>query len=120
MPHWISDYETPFALIIQRTKIEGQGELNLTDSDHCDEVIAEGYVYRSIATNRDTLSDSELIHFYNQRAEDSENRIKELKLDFHVLGLPALHCIRTSCTLEVMFYRVQTLYPMHSIFYPRA
>jgi len=35
-----------------------------------------------IATNRDELSDSQIIHCYNQRAEDSENRIKELKLDF--------------------------------------
>lgn len=82
MPHWISDYGSPFTLVIQRTKIEGQVELDLTDADHCDEVIAEGYVYRAIATNRDTLSDSDLIHWYNQRAEDSENRIKELKLDF--------------------------------------
>jgi hypothetical protein len=82
MPHWISDYEEPFTLIIQRTKIEGQVELNLSDGNHCDEVIAEGYVYRAIATNRDSMSDSELIHWYNQRAEDSENRIKELKLDF--------------------------------------
>jgi len=82
MPHWISDYEQPFTLIIQRTKIEGQVELDLTDSDHSDEVISGGYVYRAIATNRDTLSDSDIIHWYNQRAEDSENRIKELKLDF--------------------------------------
>lgn len=82
MPHWISDYEQPFTLIIQRTKIEGQVELDLTDRDSSDEVITGGYVYRAIATNRDTLSDSDLIHWYNQRAEDSENRIKELKLDF--------------------------------------
>ena len=41
-----------------------------------------GYVYRAIATNRDKLSDSEIIHWYNQRGEDSENRIKELKIDF--------------------------------------
>lgn len=82
MPHWISDYEQPFTLIIQRTKIEGQVELDLADSDHSDEVMTGGYIYRAIATNRDTLSDSDLIHWYNHRAEDSENRIKELKLDF--------------------------------------
>ena len=34
-----------------------------------------GYVYRAIATNRDALSDSEVIHWYNQRGEHSENRI---------------------------------------------
>ena len=82
MLHWISDYEQPFTLIIQRTKIEGQVELDLADNDHSDEVITGGYIYRAIATNRDNLSDSDLIHWYNQRAEDSENRIKELKLDF--------------------------------------
>jgi len=120
MPHWIKDYEQPFTLIIQRTKIEGQVELDLTDGDHSDEVIAEGYVYRSIATNRDTLSDSDLIHFYNQRAEDSENRIKELKLDFYAPGLPALRSICTSCTLVEMSCRVLTLKLMHFIFYPRA
>jgi hypothetical protein len=31
------------------------------------------------ATNLETLSDSKVIHFYNQRGEDSENRITELK-----------------------------------------
>ncbi|CAC9510494.1 IS1380-Spn1, transposase, partial [uncultured Gammaproteobacteria bacterium] len=40
------------------------------------------YIYHSIATNLETLSDSKVIHFYNQRGEDSENRIKELKNDF--------------------------------------
>ena len=47
-----------------------------------------GYIYRAIATNRDHQSDSELVHWYNQRAEDSENRIKELKLDFGGDTLP--------------------------------
>ena len=41
---------------------------------HC----AQGYIDRAIATNRSDLSDSAVIHWYNQRAEDSENRIKEL------------------------------------------
>jgi len=34
------------------------------------------------------MSDSQLIHWYNQRGEDSENRIKELKLDFGGDTLP--------------------------------
>jgi hypothetical protein len=34
------------------------------------------------ATNRSALSDSEIIHWNNQRAVDSETRIKELKFDF--------------------------------------
>lgn len=79
MPHWIGDDEDAFTLVIQRTEIEGQAMLDLNDAE---EIIAHGYVYRAIATNRDTLSDSDIIHWYNQRAEDRENRIKELKLDF--------------------------------------
>jgi hypothetical protein len=34
------------------------------------------------------LSDSKIVHFYNQRAEDSENRIKELKNDFGAKQMP--------------------------------
>ena len=33
-------------------------------------------------TNQKDWTDSQIIHWYNQRGEDSENRIKELKLDF--------------------------------------
>ena len=84
----IGDYEEAFTLIIQRKAIQGQTELGLDSADGTDEITAGGYVYRAIATNRDELSDSELIHWYNQRAEDSENRIKELKLDFGGGTLP--------------------------------
>lgn len=82
MLHWISDYETPFTLIVQRKAIKGQAELDLDVSDNSEALYAGGYVYRAIASNRDELSNDQLIHWYNQRAEDSENRIKELKLDF--------------------------------------
>jgi len=53
-----------------------------------EEVSMKGYIYRSIATNRDEWGNSELIHWYNQRAEDSENRLKELKRDFGGDTLP--------------------------------
>lgn len=49
--------------------------------DHADVISIESYVYLAIATHRDQLSDNESVHWYNQRAEGSENRIKELKLD---------------------------------------
>ena len=79
----ICEYEKAFTLIVQRQAIEGQAELDLTHDDETGEQInAQGYIYRAIATNRDDLSNDEIIHWYNQRAEDSENRIKELKLDF--------------------------------------
>jgi hypothetical protein len=55
-------------------------ELDSNNSTQASEQITTGqYIYRSIATNLETLSDSKVIHFYNQRGEDSENRIKELK-----------------------------------------
>lgn len=84
----IGDYEQAFTLVVQRKAIQGQTRLELTSLDTEDEVSLGGYIYRAIATNRDQLSDSEIVHWYNQRAEDSENRIKELKLDFGGDTLP--------------------------------
>lgn len=86
--HWIGDYEVPFTLVIQRKPIKGQAPLDLDQDDGQEELRDGGYVYRAIATNRGGLSDSEVIHWYNQRGEDSENRIKELKLDFGADTLP--------------------------------
>ncbi len=40
------------------------------------------YKYRAIATNLDDLSDPEVVNFFNQRGEASENRIKELRSEF--------------------------------------
>ncbi len=45
--------------------------------------------YRAIATNQDNWADNQIVHWYNQRAEGSENRIKELKLDFGGGTLPS-------------------------------
>jgi hypothetical protein len=84
----IGDYEKAFTLIIQRKPLQGQLSLSLDLEDSVEGINLGGYVYRAIATNRDKLSDSEIIHWYNQRAEDSENRIKELKLDFGGDTLP--------------------------------
>lgn len=86
--HCMGDYDKPFTLIIQRKAKQGQADLDLVSSNEAEEVSVNGYVYRAIATNRDGLSDSEIIHWYNQRAEESENRIKELKLDFGGDTLP--------------------------------
>ena len=86
--HCMGDYETPFTLIIQRKSLHGQASLDLNSQEEAEELHDNGYLYRAIATNRDQLSDSEIVHWYNQRAEDSENRIKELKLDFAGDTLP--------------------------------
>jgi hypothetical protein len=87
MPHWIGDYDKSFTLVIQRKAIKGQTELEL-EAQTGEEITANGFIYRAIATNRETLNDSEVVHWYHQRAEDSENRIKELKLDFGGDTLP--------------------------------
>lgn len=87
--HCIGDYERPFTLVVQRKRLKGQASLDLGQSPDDQETLSDGqYIYRAIATNRDALSDSEIIHWYNQRGEDSENRIKELKLDFGADTLP--------------------------------
>ncbi len=88
MTHWICDYEKPFTLVIQRKRIKGQVEFDLEDNEASEQLYSQGYIYRAIATNRETWSDHQIVHWYNQRAEDSENRIKELKLDFGGDTLP--------------------------------
>lgn len=88
IPHWIGNYDQSFNLVIQRTPIKGQAELDLENIANQQEIITKGYIYRAIATNKKQLSEREIIHWYNQRGEDSENRIKELKLDFGRDTLP--------------------------------
>ncbi len=43
-----------------------------------------------IATNLEGLNNNEIVHFYNQRAEDSENRIKGFKDDFGAKQMPCI------------------------------
>jgi hypothetical protein len=86
--HWIGGYEEPFTLIIQRKQIQGQTELDLENEESAGQISDSSYIYRAIATNREEMSNNEIVHWYNQRGEDSENRIKELKLDFGGDTLP--------------------------------
>ena len=86
--HMMQESTHPFTLVVQRTPKTGQQSIELLSSEAVELIEANGYVYRAIATNRDELSDSEVIHWYNQRGEHSENRIKELKLDFAGDALP--------------------------------
>ena len=88
MVHWIGDYEEPFTLIIQRKQIKGQIALDLEQQESTEQISDGHFIYRAIATSREEMSDIELVHWYNQRGEDSENRIKELKLDFGGDTLP--------------------------------
>lgn len=86
--HCIGDYEKAFPLVIQRKAVKGQTSLDLGDTESGEQITADGYIYRAIATSHEDWSDSRIIHWYNQRGEDSENRIKELKLDFGGDTLP--------------------------------
>lgn len=84
--HKISDYEKPFTLIIQRAPKSGQQQLDINFLG--DEIETNGYTYRAIATSLDHMSDGEITHWYNMRAEKSENKIKELMLDFGGAHMP--------------------------------
>ena len=112
---WAMDgYEQAFTLVVQRMPKRGQQSLDLGDDNVADEAtMTDGtYIYRALATNRDELTDSEIVHWYNQRGEDSENRIKELKCDFAGARLPCgqfeanalyFHLCVTAYNLFVLF-----------------
>ncbi len=102
--HCIGDYPTPFTLIIQRTAIDGQADLDVEPQEEAEAVTVGGYTYRAIATNRNHSRDSRLIHRYNQRAQDSENRSKELKLD---LGGDTLPC--SDFTANALYFLLTAL-----------
>ena len=76
--HAMEDSQRPFTLIIKRQAIEGQLSFDL-DDDNTTTVQQGQYIYRAIATNLDDWQDHEIIHWYNQRGEHAENRIKELR-----------------------------------------
>lgn len=86
--HTMEKSKYAFNVIVQRRKMKGQLSLDIEDGSVSDVIQKGEYIYRAIATNRDKLTDSEIVHWYNQRAEDSENRIKELKLDFGANRMP--------------------------------
>jgi hypothetical protein len=96
--HVMSDSGTKaFCLVVQRQLIgstdpDPQEELFPGLLGDVDESGARDrkWMYRAIATNLDEagLTDQEIVHFYNQRGDASENRIKELRSDFAAAKLP--------------------------------
>lgn len=88
--HTVTGLETPFEVVVQRKPKHGQHEIELAENapQSLESIEHNGYIYRAIATNRNDLSQSEAIHWYNQRGEHSENRIKELKADFGANLMP--------------------------------
>lgn len=97
--HTMGESAHSFDLVVQRHLIEGQ--LNLDVGTSNEETISCGkYMYRAIATNS-TKSCDDLVDWYNQRANDSENRIKDLKLDFGANKMPFFDFKANSLYLEV-------------------
>ena len=80
-----------FTLIeVQRKRIDDDynSQLDILINSDDETGVRGRNIYRAIATNKDELSDPEVVHFYNQRGESSENRIKELRSDFAAARLP--------------------------------
>lgn len=89
LAHTMDKSSKSFELIVQRQVIEGQQELPLDPLPNQESLISGKYMYRAIAVyGPKDRNNSEWIHWYNQRGECSENRIKELKEDFAAGRLP--------------------------------
>jgi len=88
--HTMEKSKQAFSVVVQRRLVKGQNTLDLLDSPVDEESVQLGaYLYRAIAVSHDdSLSDSQWVHWYNQRGEHSENRIKELKIDFAADRMP--------------------------------
>jgi len=86
--HSMNDSQRPFTVVVQRKPKRGQHSIEFEGENQSESIYHDGYLYRAVATNRDELNDSDIIAWYNQRAEHSENRIKELKSDFAGGALP--------------------------------
>jgi len=87
--HTMEKSKNAFTLIVQRCLIKGQQEMDMEDLDDQETLRSGAYLYRAIAVSPDhDLTDSQWVHWYNQRGEHSENRIKELKADFAADRMP--------------------------------
>ncbi len=91
--HTMEKSRHAFDVIVQRRMIKGQTTLELdleSEGNEGEELLQCGqYLYRAIAVSRNpSMSQSDWVHWYNQRGETSENRIKELKEDFSADRMP--------------------------------
>ena len=91
--HSMEKTDTAFRLIV--IKRPYQDTLFLEEDEHVK--------YTVIATNK-RESPEEVVAWYNQRGECSENRIKELKIGF---GMERMPC--GQCEANAMFFRIGTL-----------
>ena len=101
--HSMNDTPEAFAVVVQRLRKSGQQELELDCPQAGDTLSQGGYIYRALATSFCRWSDSRVIHWYNRRGDDSENRIRELRSgfgaahppcsDFHANALHFMLCM---------------------------
>ena len=77
-----------FSVVVQRKLLKGQQTLDLETAPSEELLEHNGYLYRAIANNQERMNNNEIIHWYNQRGEHCENRIKELKIDFSAERMP--------------------------------
>ena len=90
--HAMHHSDTVFDIVIQRSLTSAVSDLperrELPGLSIPTYLESDQYIYHTLATNIQSLDDSRIIPEYNQRGECSENRIKELKLDFAGGRLP--------------------------------
>ena len=105
----IGAYEKPFTLIMQRTAVIGQAGLDLGSPDSSEEINAGAYIYRAIATNRDSLSDSEIVHWPNMinmatwRGQREPNQGTEARFWWRHPAMFRFCCLRFCCQCTVLF-----------------
>ena len=92
--HIMSNSEVPFELVIQCQKVQVKNKDKTKrknkrkNNKRANGTKAFKYIYRAIATNGLNMTDSEVVMWYNMRAECSENVIRDLKWDFNARLLP--------------------------------
>lgn len=83
----------PFTIVVIRSKPENEDLLNRNT-----------YHYHIVATNITDKDNNQLLQWYSQRGEDSENRIKELKSGFAMEYMPC-----ASFEANAAFFRIGTI-----------
>ena len=89
--HTMGKSNHSFSVVVQRALSKDKDESPDAETNDDKETLVKSkkYIYRAIAISENTeLTNSEWIHWYNERGEHSENRIKELKHDFGADRMP--------------------------------
>lgn len=113
--HCMDNSRHAFGVVVQRKRLQGQCTLDLDDPMEEESIQCGAYLYRAIAVSHHSLTDSQWIHWYNQRGEHSENRIKEFKSDLAAGRLPCQDFNANACyfSLCALAYNLLTLLRLH-------